>query len=110
MQSCAGLGKHYPHNCVTVTIILCFCLDVGQNYYLNSEGNALCVFLNTSATIFFGPVSQYICMSALHLVLYCLVVKSSCGSGVIGDDITSSILATLFKLSLSKLNNKITRF
>jgi hypothetical protein len=63
MQSCAGLGKHYPHNCVTVTIILCFCLDVGQNYYLNSEGNGLSVFLNTSATIFLVLFrNTYVCL------------------------------------------------
>ena len=37
---------------------------------------------------------------SLHLVLYCLVVKSSCGSGVIGDDINdaSSILATFVQI------------
>ena len=64
-QSRAGVGKHYPHNCVMVTIILCFCLDVGQNYYLNSEGNALCVFLNTSATIWpCFAIRMYVCTSS----------------------------------------------
>lgn len=116
MQSCAGVGKHYPHNCVIVTIILCFYLD-GCRSELLSEFWRQChvCFFKHVCYYSFSPVLRYICMSALHLVLYCLVVKSSCGSGVIGDDIndTSSILATLFKLSLSIYlwpNNKITWF